>query len=110
MKAQSPHYTTPFGITSQFAFCGLPLRLDSYKGCSFNCNFCFARYRGGYNQGDGVLPADPQSVRRTMAMALQGSTTGLIAQFLRRRVPIHFGGMSDPFHAAEARYGVTKSI
>ena len=26
-------YTTPLSLTSQFFFCGLPLRLDSYRGC-----------------------------------------------------------------------------
>jgi DNA repair photolyase len=29
---------------------------------------------------------------------------------LRRRVPIHFGGMSDPFQPAERKWGITKSF
>ena len=31
--------------SSKIAICGLPLRLDSYKTCSFNCAYCFANNR-----------------------------------------------------------------
>ena len=105
-------YTTPLTITSQFAFCGLPLRLDSYAGCAFRCSFCFARYRGGNNSDNSVRPANPQLLGRVFERALNSEPTkqGVIAQFLRRRVPIHFGGMSDPFQPAEARYRITKSF
>lgn len=32
---------------------------------------------------------------------------GLVGEFLRRKVPIHFGGMSDPFQEIERRFRVT---
>jgi DNA repair photolyase len=35
---------------------------------------------------------------------------GMVRQFLRRRVPIHFGGMSDPLQPAESRHRVTESF
>jgi len=105
-------YSTPFGITSQFAFCGLPLRLDTYRGCAFNCCFCFARYRGGNNGGTSVLPASAAAICTTIQRALSRGSggQGVIAQFLRRRVPIHMGGMSDPFQPAEKRLGITRSV
>jgi DNA repair photolyase len=31
-----------------------------------------------------------------------------LGQFIKRRVPIHFGGMSDPFQPVERKYGVTR--
>jgi DNA repair photolyase len=34
----------------------------------------------------------------------------VVAEFLRRRVPIHFGGMSDPLQPAEEQHHVTASI
>jgi DNA repair photolyase len=102
-------YTTPFGITSQYAFCGLPLRLDTYKGCAFRCLYCFARNRGGFRAPDDVTPADPNTIERTLARALSkgSSAPGLVAEFLRHRVPIHLGGMSDPFQPAERHFRVT---
>jgi DNA repair photolyase len=103
-------YSRPLTITSQFSFCGLPLRLDSYAGCAFRCSFCFARYRGGNNGGDFVRPADSQALKRIFERAFNfPEKPGIIAQFLRRRVPIHFGGMSDPFQPAESRYRITES-
>jgi DNA repair photolyase len=108
----SSHFTTPLALTSQFSFCGMPLRLDSYAGCAFQCSYCFARYRGGQTFGERVRPADPKTLGRTFKRALDThrSSVGVIGQFLRRRVPIHFGGMSDPFQPAELRYGITEQF
>ena len=105
-------YTRPLTLTSQFSFCGLPLRLDSYAGCAFRCSYCFARYRGGNLGGDFVRPANPHALERIFTRALhsQPEKPGVIAQFLRRRVPVHFGGMSDPFQPAETRYRITESF
>src|SRR4029077_17718689 len=102
-----PHYTSPFSITSQFAFCGLPLRLDAYRGCGFQCSYCFARIRGGNQAGEAVRPADPRTIERILTRSLKDGRPGVIAEFLRRRVPIHFGGMSDPLQPAEEHYQVT---
>ncbi len=104
-------YTTPLSLTSQFFFCGLPLRLDSYRGCAFQCSFCYARYRGGNTPDASVAPADPDTLQRTFDGALRDENApppGMIGQFLRRRVPIHFGGMSDPFQGIEKRFQVTR--
>lgn len=102
-------YTTPLSLTSQFFFCGLPLRLDSYRGCAFQCSFCYARYRGGNTPNPNIVPADPNTLRRTFDNAFRDdSAPGTIGQFLHHRVPIHYGGMSDPFQPVESRFGVTR--
>jgi DNA repair photolyase len=103
-------YTTPLSITSQFLFCGLPLRMDTYRGCGFQCGFCFARGRGGNAPVPAVAPADPRFIARQFDRALKGdSPVSLVGEFLRHRVPVHFGGMSDPFQHAELRYRVTEA-
>jgi DNA repair photolyase len=103
-------YTTPIGLSSQFPFCGLPLRLDTYRGCGFQCAFCFARQRGGNSPQTSILPANPKSIRASIerALTLDENKLSIIGQFLRRRVPVHFGGMSDPFQPVETRFRVTK--
>jgi len=103
-------YTTPLSVTSQFLFCGLPLRLDTYRGCAFQCAFCFARRRGGNTPVAKVAPASVDQIRNTLERALSSTADGMLAQFLRRRVPIHFGGMSDPFQQAELQYGVSRAV
>ena len=32
-------------VSSKFAICGLPLRVDTYKTCSFGCTYCFSNCR-----------------------------------------------------------------
>jgi DNA repair photolyase len=103
-------YTTPLSLTSQFSFCGLPLRLDSYRGCAFQCKYCFARNRGGNSPEESVRPANPSTILRRVNDSVAGRRDGVLAQFLNRRVPLHFGGMSDPLQPAERRYRVTEQI
>jgi DNA repair photolyase len=107
----SKHYTNPLSLTSQFFFCGLPLRLDSYRGCGFQCSFCFARYRGGNAPNAAILPADPNTLERIFNRTIRHNrnvSSGVIGQLLEQRVPIHFGGMSDPFQQVEERFRVTQ--
>jgi DNA repair photolyase len=109
---KNKRYTNPISITSQFPFCGLPLRLDTYAGCGFNCTYCFARYRAEATFGsDNVRPANPETIKKIFRFAIELGRfpTGVVAQCLRRRVPIHFGGMSDPFQPAERKHRVTEA-
>jgi DNA repair photolyase len=99
----SNYLTRPLSLSSQFSHCALPLRLDSYRGCSFSCTYCFARTRGGNVQSHRIVPANPKTLRNIFLQATRGYSSSIIHQFLRRRVPIHFGGMSDPFQPRERR-------
>lgn len=105
-------YTNPISLTSQFFFCGLPLRLDSYRGCAFQCNFCFARYRGGNTPKSAIAPAEMHTLARRFqrSRSVDAENQSVVGQFLKRRCPIHFGGMSDPFQPAELKFGVTKQF
>jgi DNA repair photolyase len=109
-SVRSMTYTTPFSITSQFSFCGLPLRLDTYRGCGFQCSYCFARHRGGGSRTEVIAPASPEHIARVVERALTEDGHGTVSEFLQRRVPIHFGGMSDPLQPAELRFGVTAAV
>lgn len=105
-------FTNPISITSQFPFCGLPLRLDTYAGCTFRCSYCFARYRAEATFGsDNVRPANAETIRKIFHFAIELGRfpRGIVAQCLRRRMPIHFGGMSDGFQPAEKKYRVTEA-
>ncbi len=96
-------FQTPLSITSQFSFCGLPFRLDTYAGCSFNCTYCFARLRGGYIHSKKLRAASSTKIITKFENAINKPkiTTGLVPEFIRKRMPVHFGGMSDPFQPAE---------
>ena len=34
-------------VGNQFKMCGNPFRIDTYRGCSFGCRYCFANSRNG---------------------------------------------------------------
>jgi len=105
-------YTTPIGLTSQFSFCGLPLRLDTYAGCALSCTYCFARLRGGSALTSKIRKADPIEIVKLIksAFSTPEKTTGIVSEFLRNRTPIHFGGMSDPFQPIEKKEKITLSV
>jgi DNA repair photolyase len=102
-------YSNPLSITSQISFCGLPLRLDSYLGCQFQCRYCFALNRGGAYYWSKIRAADPNYMEKRLSHVQRAdeSKLGVISQFLKRRSPIHFGGMSDPFQKVEEKYGIS---
>lgn len=98
-------YNNPIGLTSQFRFCGNPLRADTYRGCDFGCKYCFANARGGPNEGmfqQGAGPANLRSVRNMLKKAYSADATkNSNVEAIRRGVPLHLGGMSDPFQRRE---------
>lgn len=105
-------YTNPLSMTSQFSFCGLPFRLDTYSGCGFNCSYCFARLRGGNTATKKLKVANPQKIINKFKRAIlePDIATSSISQAIRHQMPLHFGGMSDPFQPAEAKLGVSLEI
>lgn len=98
-------YNYALSLTSQFYFCELPLRLDSYSSCLYACQYCFAAARGGKRPAKGIKLGDPLSLERLLADPKAVGT--VIGEFIAHRQPVHFGGMSDPFPTVEADVGVS---
>lgn len=96
-------YSYSIAWTSQFYFCSLPLRLDSYKSCNFGCRYCFVSHRGGHFRLDHQVTADVARFKRYLEQSLKLNTEAMsaIAECLQHRLPMHFGGMSDPFRQGE---------
>lgn len=82
---------------SQAILCGLPIRFDTYKGCSHFCAYCFAQRKIELNEirfdeGEKALK-DFISGKRTQE-----------TNWCDWRIPLHWGGLSDPFQPAEKKY------
>ena len=76
-------------------------RIDPYGcGCQHDCSYCYAKslldFRHMWNPHD-IAVADPEKIRRVVAK-------------LPKDKVIRIGGMTDPFQAAELRYGVTAKL
>jgi DNA repair photolyase len=119
-ERQANTYSGEFGVNNQLYFCGLPFRLDSYSGCAHMCEYCFARsaeltnlshIKRKKNQTLSIIPADPDEFKGKLNLALDTTATraDINIEWLRKKVPIHWGGMSDPFQPCELKYRVSKS-
>ncbi len=106
VRSDSDRYLAP---TSQFYFCGLPLRLDSYAGCGFGCSYCFAASRGGAT-GSNRGSFNPDQLSRRLDRLRSYPPRSVVDELLERRQPIHLGGMSDPLMPQEREQQVTLRV
>ena len=106
----SQTYKYHLAITSQLPFCGIPFRLDSYSSCQFACRYCFASARGGSMSSVDVRFAEPAKLRRRLERLESKPPQSAIDEMLCARVPIHFGGMSDPFMPLESRLEISLAL
>jgi DNA repair photolyase len=91
-------YRYALAPTSQFYFCGVPFRLDTTPKCELNCLYCFAMSRGGRRTSNKLI-ADINKIEKKLHQSLQEEPAELdvIGEMLRNKIPIHFGGISEPF-------------
>ena len=92
-------------LTSQFRFCGNCFRLDSYRGCTFGCIYCFVNAKDDCNPFKGHLNnAHPKTTSKAKALRdlLEGRWDCFEYALVKSRIPFHFGGISDPFNHEEA--------
>lgn len=85
---------------SQFWLCDLPIHYDTYNGCSHDCKYCFARRKKGI---DKVECGEPLSQLEKFVTGGRNKDT----QWCDWKIPVHIGGMSDPFQPAEKQYRKT---
>lgn len=100
-------YRYALSITSQFPFCSIPFRLDSFSACQFACHYCFAAARGGYLGDERLSIGDPHTLDRRLRYLESNEPRSVLDELLRARIPLHFGGMSDPFMPLEESRRVT---
>lgn len=84
---------------SQIVLCNLPIRFDTYVGCSHGCRYCFVQKKNG--QLEAVKKGDTVE---SLKAFVQGKRSGETA-WCDWNIPIHWGGMSDPFQPVEKKCG-----
>lgn len=82
---------------SQVAICNVPVRLDTYRGCSHNCKYCFT-----YRKYD-ISTIKKDETIDSLKSFINGNRIQEL-QWCDWNIPIHWGGMSDPFQPAERKY------
>lgn len=83
---------------SQIVLCDLPVRFDTYVGCSHACRYCFASRKldiSNVRKGESA-----ETLKRWVAGERSQETA-----FADWEIPLHWGGMSDPFQPCERQIG-----
>lgn len=103
----------PLNVSSKFAICGLPIRVDTYKTCSFNCKYCFSNNRKIMEFEKNLQVGNMVSVRRKLKKVLidkEVDNKNFLDVLISKGITWHCGGMSDPFQPCESKYKITKEL
>ena len=81
---------------TQCWLCDMPIRFDTYQGCSHGCKYCFVQRNGKYDiknikKGEGV---------KALRAWIDGYRTNE-TNWCNWNIPLHWGGVSDPFQPCE---------
>lgn len=104
---------TPINVSSKFAICGIPLRVDTYKTCSFGCKYCFSNNRKVMEFEKTLQVANLKWLENKLNKVY---TKGVVDNksfldvLLREKITWHCGGMSDPFQPIESKLHITKDM
>ena len=83
---------------TQVLICDLPIRFDTYYGCTHQCKYCFATKKN-YNMKNVKVFCTHQRVINFIKGKRKGTT-----RWCDWNIPLHWGGMSDPFQPAEKNF------
>lgn len=81
---------------SQIFLCDVPIRIDSYYGCSHQCKYCFTLRKGYRNLELGETAKG--------LLAFINGTRNKETRWCDWAIPIHWGGVSDPFQPIESKF------
>lgn len=123
-KAQQPqlkkNYNSP-RWSMEIPDCSMPMTLDTYSKCAYNCLYCFAYFQkshtlDGYIGGGGIRSIDPKKIIHLFESAMKNdrqAVTKTELQFfpyIQNRRIMQWGGLADQFDEWERRHGVTLEL
>lgn len=111
-------YYSGFRFNSQFPFCSFPFVLDTYSGCNHHCTYCFSYFNSLVNKSmqksdfgseEDCKVIDVKKFKRTFSNPItkQGK---VLSGAIKKKIPIHWGGITDPFSHFERKYKASLEI
>ena len=86
---------------SQIVLCDIPIRFDTYKGCTHGCKYCFVTRKVD------ISAPEPDETAASLARFIDGHRTRE-TQWCDWPIPLHWGGVSDPFQPCERKHRVSR--
>lgn len=103
----------PLNVSSKFAICGVPIRVDSYKTCSFGCRYCFSNHRKIMEFSKDLQVGNINWLSKKLYKIFDKQNIdfeNLLEVLVSNDYTWHWGGMSDPFQPVESKYNITKQL
>ena len=85
---------------SQITICDLPVRFDTYEGCSHACKYCFVKRK--FN----IQEIHKNDCVNSLKNFINGNRNKY-TNWCDWDIPLHWGGTSDPFQPVEARHRIS---
>ena len=85
---------------SQIILCDLPVRFDTYKGCSHGCKYCFVTRKKDMSNIE--IKETHVHLENFIAGKRSESTS-----WCDWDIPLHWGGVSDPFQPIELKHRIS---
>ena len=98
--------------TGEIADCSMPMTMDTYSNCSYNCQYCFSQFQralGGCKENylhKKVKWVNPEKIKQ-MFLHPDSSQFG---EYIKQRKVMQWGGLSDQFDENERMYGITLDL
>lgn len=81
----------------------MPISFDTYKGCTHGCKYCFAMKKSD------ITNVRPDNCLKAIERFANGKRTRE-TEWCAWPIPLHWGGLSDPFQPAEKEYRVSLNV
>lgn len=85
---------------TQLILCDLPIRLDSYDGCTHACSYCFVKKK------TDISEVEANNSIKQLEDWCNGKRSKNFT-WADWKIPLHFGGVSDPFQPIEKNLKIT---
>ena len=89
--------------------CSMPMTFDTYSNCAFNCMYCFSFFQRAV--GDTAEAYLSNKVKAVNIEHIKRMFTdpdnhgGQFASYIKHRIPMQWGGLSDGFDYYERKFG-----
>jgi len=106
-------------VTTQFKNCPVPFHMDTYRGCIYDCKYCFARdltvfaRRNSENKEFSYLIGNrPDLFKKWMDRTIKSPLNHKKAHEVafKERMPLKIGATADPFPPNEVNEKITYDI
>lgn len=100
----------PINTTTKFDICGLPIRLDTYRECEYNCTYCFAKQPYIKRKNKTLNLNYLKNIFKKVYDDKEINSKNFLETLLKNRITLHGGGMSDCFQSKEEKYHNTTDV